>query len=96
VTDVATHVVADDAARFHTCMVCNVTDGLVYVQLHEATALPANDAVPFAVVNVAAYGQSSITYPGGRPLQGVVAAVSSTQGTLTLSASEVMLDVTYD
>lgn len=64
-----------------------------YIQLHNASSLPANGTVPKAVVGVGTNATGIITFaiPTDRFSTGLVVACSTTQGTLTISGGADLL-----
>lgn len=83
--------------RVYTVFATNTSGSVRYLQLFDAQALPADTTVPIISATMAANGTTSIVYPTGRVLRnGLVAANSSTQGTLTIAGADLLIDVTHD
>lgn len=83
--------------RVYTVFASNTSGSVRYLQLFDLQALPANATVPFIEVIMAANSQASIVYPNGRVLrEGLVVASSSTQAALTITAADLLIDVTHD
>lgn len=79
-------VVLDHPGQLLNFVVTNLTGTAGYLQVHDAAALPSNGAVPLAVFPLAA--SSAITSDiVVHCATGIVLAVSTTAGTLTLSAN---------
>ena len=77
--------------------VVNLTGGTLFLQLHDAAALPADGAVPARVWEVGAGQTYEWDEPDGRHCtNGAVLAMSTTQGTLTVTVTpDALLDATY-
>lgn len=68
-----------------------------FIQLFDATTLPADTAVPIISIDIATVVAKVITFdPYGRwMLRGCVVCNSSTQGTKTIGAADCLFDVQY-
>lgn len=68
-----------------------------FIQVFDATAVPANGTVPLLTVNVAAASSAGAYFGAiGRSFdRGIVLANSTTQGTLTLGAADTIFDVQF-
>lgn len=69
-----------------------------FIQLHDASALPANGAVPKIVITVAATSNIGIDYGNiGRQFStGIVVCNSSTEETLTIGSADCWFDAQVD
>lgn len=68
-----------------------------FIQLHDATAVPANGAVPVAVFTVATVANLGVSYmPCGRLFrEGIIIVNSTTSSTLTIGAADCFFDAQY-
>lgn len=83
--------------RCYSVTVWNDSVNTLYIQLHDAAALPSNGAVT-KIVDVCPGGSSkAYDFQDGRIFRtGIVVAASSTSATLTLTATnDVIIDCTY-
>lgn len=95
---VASRIVNGTAAPavLHTLSVFNTAGGTRFVQLFDASAVPADTAVPLCSFELATVTGKHFTWPQGRLFTvGIVVVSSSTGGTKTISAAELLVDVTY-
>lgn len=84
----ASAVVSASACLVSQVRVQNFGASTRYLQLHNASSLPANGTVPKAVTGIGTNATGVITFaiPTDRFNTGLVVACSTTQGTLTISA----------
>ena len=85
-------------ACYVTAITINNTNAAAqFVQLFDATALPADGVVPTMLLTVAASSDKFVTYPlPGRFFRtGVVVCNSSTAATKTIGAGDCFFDVQY-
>jgi hypothetical protein len=78
--------------------VVNVSAATKFVQLHNATALPADGAVPTFQVQVAANSQMFVTldaFNGIYCSTGIVLCASTTAATKTIATADLLLTVFY-
>ena len=89
----ASAVVSASACLVSQVRAQNFGASLRYLQLHNASSLPANGTVPKAVVGIGTNASGVITFaiPTDRFSVGCVAVSSTTQGTLTVSAGADLL-----
>jgi hypothetical protein len=68
-----------------------------FIQVFDASSLPADTAVPILSIDIATVISKSVSFvPGGRWMrQGCVICNSSTQGTKTIGAADCLFDVQY-
>ena len=68
-----------------------------FIQIHDATALPSNNAVPAMIISVAASSAFSFTIPAtGIPFTtGIIVCNSTTGPTLTVGAANCYFTATY-
>lgn len=82
----ASAVVATQTGRLFSVIMNNADAEQRYLQVFDAIALPADGAIPMAVVPVPSYATGSLDVSGGIPMAtGIVVACSSTMQTLTIS-----------
>jgi len=93
----ASLVVCTFPAYLYSFTVCNTKATSQFVQFHDATALPADGAIPAVVFSPA--GTSDKTVPLGIPgrlfLYGIVVCNSSTAGSKTIGAADCFFDVQF-
>jgi hypothetical protein len=67
-----------------------------YIQIHDAAALPADGAVPIAVLAAPSGYQFSISWTTGRLFaNGIVVCNSSTAATKTIGSADCLFDIVY-
>lgn len=67
-----------------------------YIQVHDAAALPADGAVPIAVIVATAGYQFAISWTTGRLFaNGIVVCNSSTATTKTIGSADCLFDIVY-
>lgn len=67
-----------------------------FIQIHDATSLPSEGAVPTIVFTVPATTSFSLDYKEGREFQvGIVISNSSTAATKTIGSADCWFDVQY-
>ena len=67
-----------------------------FIQIHDATSLPADTAVPEIIFAVPATSPFSLNYDVGREFQvGIVISNSSTAATKTIGSADCWFDVEY-
>jgi hypothetical protein len=67
-----------------------------FIHIHDASALPANGAVPEIIFEVPATKSFSLDYNDGREFQvGIVISNSSTAATKTIGSADCWFDVQY-
>jgi hypothetical protein len=91
------HVIKAAPGTLFTLTILNTSAVAQYYQLHDATALPADTAVPKSVIRVAPGGTGSFDYgTRGRAFAtGIVVTNSSTAPTLTHGAADSFYDAQY-
>lgn len=67
-----------------------------YIQVHDTAALPANGAVPVAVLLAPAGYQFAFTWTAGRLFaNGITVCNSSTAATKTIGSADCLFDINY-
>jgi hypothetical protein len=67
-----------------------------FIQIHDASSLPADTAVPDIIFTVPATSPFSLNYDVGREFQvGIVISNSSTAATKTIGSADCWFDVQY-
>ncbi|MGN6518557.1 MAG: hypothetical protein ACTHK2_03930 [Dokdonella sp.] len=91
------HVIKATPGTLFTLTILNNSGVAQYYQLHDATSLPADAAVPKAVIRVAPGGTGSFDYgTRGRAFAaGIVVTNSSTAPTLTHGGADSFYDAQY-
>lgn len=94
---VASLVVKASAGRLFSVNGYNSKGSTQFIQVHNATSLPANTAVPIATITVPTVSNFSIDFgPLGIPLStGIVLGNSSTGPTLTTGSADVYFTASY-
>jgi len=102
-TGTASTSTAQEASRVISASACSVSRAAMqnasastrYLQLHDATSLPANGAVPEAVIIIGTTQTQVMTWshPNNRFTTGCVAATSSTGPTLTIGSADAIFQV---
>jgi len=80
------HVFRDSAAVLESLIVINTTANARFLQIHDADELPDDTAVPLLSFVLPANGSVQLSNLGVYGADGLVAAVSTTQAALTISA----------
>ena len=91
-------VVKASAGALYSLTGINTQGGVRYVQVFDATSLPANSTVPAISIRVPANASFAYSADGGfgRPFStGIVVATSTTADTLTVSAATLFVDAIY-
>lgn len=94
-------VIRAAACRVYDVVASSTSASKIYLQLHDAAAVPANGAVPLAFAEMDGTSTQKLTgtlsWAGGRQMKlGAVVVISSTAATLTIAlANEVIIDATY-
>ena len=93
----ASRVIKNARGRLINLTVCNTKASAQYIQLHDATALPADTAVPACVMTVAASSSLDIdwTISGRDFINGIVVCNSSTAATKTIGSADCFFDAQY-
>lgn len=94
---VASLVVKATAGTLYGIAGYNANAAARFIQIHDATALPANTSVPEVVVNVGIAGNFNINFgPFGRRFAtGIVVANSTTAPTLTVGTADSWISAEY-
>jgi len=90
-------VIKPAAGKLYGVSVYNNNAAARFVQLHDATALPPNGAVPVMVATVATVANLGLYWGSvGRSFeQGIVIALSTTAATLTIAAADGFFDAQF-
>ena len=92
----ANSIVAATARRLFLAMVTNPGANNYFLQIFDAAAQPSNGTTPLVSIPCNAGTTQYFESTSGYPLQnGLVACVSTTQGTLTLGSADCVFAVTY-
>jgi hypothetical protein len=91
------HVVFSGQGRVLGLTVSSTRGSGQFFQLFDATALPANGAIPLISVDIASVTAKGVAFdPYGRWFdRGCVIANSTTQGSLTVGSADCLFDVQY-
>lgn len=91
----ASHVISASACSVARAAMQNANAATRYLQLHDATSLPANGAVPEAVIIIGTTQTQVMTFvqPNNRFSTGCVAATSTTGPTLTIGGADAIFQV---
>lgn len=92
---VASHVAAGNGARLVGAAIYHKGASDQYLQVHDATSLPANGSIPDIVYKLGATSNFGFDYDivGRKFKNGIVICVSSTAGTLTIGSADLWIDV---
>jgi hypothetical protein len=79
------------------CTMTNANVGTRWLQGFDATALPANGAVPVFSIHAATGTEAGLSYsPTGRAFKsGCLLAISTTQNSLTIGGADAIFDAQY-
>jgi len=93
----ASHIVCSGACRVLGFSVSNTKASGQFIQVFDATALPANGAIPLISIDIATVVAKVVTWnPYGRWFdRGCVISNSTTQGSLTVGSADCLFDVQY-
>jgi len=83
--DESAYVLRAGASVLESLIVVNATSNARFLQLHDADELPDDTAVPLLSFVLPANGSVQLSNLGVYGASGIVAAVSTTQATLTIS-----------
>jgi hypothetical protein len=84
-------------ARFYKASIYNTDVAAQYVQFHDSAGIPANGAIPFAQIKLAADSGGSLDYPDGRACKnGIFVGISTVSGSFAAGVANVLnIDVAY-
>lgn len=92
----ASLIVSTSPAKLFSLTIFNTNAAAQYIQVFDAIAVPANATVPKLCMKVNADSQGSFDFGDGRIFPtGIVVCNSSTAGTKTIGAADVLFDATF-